>query len=436
MTRTDEPKRFGFSFDSSALPFVISELVSQGATGLAIDSTSKLATVRPQLPIAIRNRTRVLDRRNRIRDRVNQVFRPIADEIGLNPADVDLITDPIVGPQRHVLDLPPERKSTWSDLLLTHSATFHLLLGISSRIQIDIPLREFKDAVHRLHPLVKEPTSRATIGFLEALIDSYTPYIVGSAAPMLSANDDAWVQVFEEFMEDAAYQEYAATRSALGYSARARAAVARTWTIARRMLKHKVSQRLLKFTAASVKASTGLPADPTDVFSDYFERTHYLPPIVKTTTQLARAQRLWLQANPLYTGTMVPQFEHFNWLASARVPHLVSASIEIDREWFTSLYTTEPPLDLTETKWQRAFERFFAINLEPPYICSQHDIEIGCDDVLVSWGKARVKMSMTCCCENAGKAAFASMAAFKPEKNQEYAAAMNEEIGQAEPEPF
>lgn len=263
---------------------------------------------------------------------------------------------------------------------------------------------------------------------MAALAASYAPSLVGAATPVVSALDDQWVKAFEEFVEDAAYQEYSQLRTDLGYRTRAGTGIERSWTLARRLLKRAATGGMLKFTVKTVAVSSGLPADPSALLSDYFERHRYLPPIVRTSSQLSHARAAWLQANQSYTGTLQANFEHFDWFPSARVPALAMAVGHVDRDWFTKLYTTDPPLDLTQPAWQRAFERYFAVNLERPYFCSEHGVEIGYDEIAVSWGGDAIEVAMTCCCETSAYDAFALMSAFQPEKSGEYAAAMNDEM--------
>jgi hypothetical protein len=378
-----------------------------------------LAKGRAELDAAPRGLTHVSDRDGTTRERVHLVFRPIAIDLGLDPADIDVIADPIVGPQSRVLNLPTDRRRAWSDLLLVHNATYHLLIGVDSRIQIDLPLLEFSAAIGRLRRTAKNPTSSATLGFLAALATSYKPCLVGATTPKLSALDGQWIDVFEEYIKDATYQEYAAIRSELGYRARIEKSVERTWVAARRLLSTATSRGLLRFTVRNVGVSVGLPSRAPTVVSDYFNRTRYLPPIVRMGSPLAHARTRWLRENN-YQGTLDPSYEYFDWLPGSRIPKLYNGTFGVDREWFASLFTTVPSLDITQAKWQRALERYFAVNLESLSICQTHGIATGYDDVDVSWDGPTIEMSFTCCCEEGAREAFNLMCAFQPEKRAEY----------------
>lgn len=410
-----------FKLDAGALVFLVSELVSHGAVGVATDSSSHLASGRTDLPPTLQRLTRVLDWEKQQLEQLNLIFRPIATDLGLDPEHIDVISDPIVGPQRHVLDLPDTHKKLWSDLLLAHSVTYHLLIGIGSRVQVDVPLREYRAAVNRLRRKTKDSTSTTTLGFLAALAKSYQSCLVGAATPMVSALDGRWITSFQEYIKEAAFREYSEIRSNLGYCARLEQSIERTWAAAQRLLKSTSSRGMLKFTVRTVGVSKGLPPRPPGVIADYFERTHYLPPIVRTSSSLAQARNRWLCQNDTYRGVFDFTFEHFDWLPSVRVPTLVNGVVHVDRDWFLGLFTTTPPADLTQSRWQQLFEHYFAINLESEYVCPQHDVAIGYDDVDVAWEGKQIEISMTSCCEDGMEKAFVMMCAFRQEKKAAYA---------------
>lgn len=81
-------------------------MVSHGATGVATDGTTWLGKGRADLPPALQRRTALFDRDGKTRRDVNRLFRSIASAVGVDPDHVDVIDDPLVGPQRHVFDLP------------------------------------------------------------------------------------------------------------------------------------------------------------------------------------------------------------------------------------------------------------------------------------------------------------------------------------------
>ncbi|MBV7697386.1 hypothetical protein [Streptomyces sp. TRM70350] len=392
--------RIEFEFNAGALPFLVSELVSQGATAVGADPGSSLAEARADTPPAVRRLTRVLDATNEIRERVNLAFRPIASDLGLDPERIDVVGHPFGGPQGHVTELAPEKQRSWSDLLLVHSTTYHLLLGIDARVQIDVPLRDFSAAVRRLRRAARSSVSATMLGFLNAVAASYHPQLVGAVSPLASSLGSPWVDTFEDYIKEVAYQEYTAIRSELGYPARAEAMLERTWSASRRLLSTASAKELLKLTVRTVAISAGASSPPPTSLADCFAPRRYLPPIIKTTTPLARAFRNWY-AHHEY-GSVNFQYRHFEWLPSARLPSLQEGEGRISLDWMQNVYQTDPPGDIRQSEIQLTFERFFARNLTSPYVCPTHDFAMSYDDIDVSWGEEALEISINLCCEQGG----------------------------------
>ncbi|MFG2313213.1 hypothetical protein ACGFS9_31810 [Streptomyces sp. NPDC048566] len=409
---SDDSRHLEFAFKAEgALTFLVSELVSQGATGVGTDPGSSLAAARAGLSPPVRGLTRVLDATNETREMINLAFRPIAAELGLDPQRVDVVGHPITGPQGYVTELAPEKQKSWSDLLLVHSTTYHLLLGIDSRVQIDVPLREFSAAVHRLRRSAQSSVSATTLGFLNTVAHSYHPHLVGAVSPLVSSLDSPWIDAFETYIKEVAYQEYTAIRSELGYLAGAEAMLERTWSVSRRLLNLASAKNLLKQTVRTVKISSGTSSRPPAALADYFARTRYLPPVIKTTAPLTRALNAW-NARHQY-GMLHFKFNHFEWLSGSRIPRLQTGAAKVSLDWMQKEYKSDPPGDIREEAMQLAFEKFFARNLIAPCECPVHGYVVCYDDLDVRWGDEDLEVSFAVCCEEAGRMTLVNMMAYR-----------------------
>jgi hypothetical protein len=162
------------------------------------------------------------------------MFRPIAAALNLEPDHLDTITDPVVGPQSHVLKLKTDdQKALFSHLLLAFNCTYQLQLGMRYRLQIDIPLRRLKDSIESLRNCIHESTAATNLAFLSGILGTYQMHSVGSLQLADSAATDAQLLNFDEFVHDETYRQYSAARHDLGYRTRVATSIDRIWQLSR-----------------------------------------------------------------------------------------------------------------------------------------------------------------------------------------------------------
>jgi hypothetical protein len=189
-------------FDGGALRFLSQELISQGAIGIGTNPGSLLSKHRDDLDITLRTRVTTLDRRRELEGRAAMLVRPIAGNLDFDPDQLAICDFPVGYPQSYCLSLPQTRRQLWSDVVLTMNATYHVLLGIKNRMQIDVPLHAYRQALLRLREAVDDSAAETTIAFLLALVSSYRFETVRAVKPMLSDAADEWVEAFEILVED------------------------------------------------------------------------------------------------------------------------------------------------------------------------------------------------------------------------------------------
>lgn len=406
---------YRFGFDPYSLNIFSQELIGHGAISVVLHSGSAYAKDMTQIPPSLAGHIRVADSLGRIEDRALRLLRPIASDLGFPADELKVINDPIIGPQRLSLDLPPDYRPVWSDLLRVLHGTYQFLLGMRERTQVDIPLTSYEAALCRLRDRLGGSESSTTLSFLIALARSYQTETAPALIPITSLAASDWAEVFARFVEDEEYRQYATIRHQLGIPERARESLERQGILLTRLLRNKFVRSIMQIAANKVAVSIGL----SDIPLPEFGQPRYLPPIVSLTPALTDARIRWMASHSEGSRAIGMVYEGFEWLnpcvksderiVLTSVLPAVTFAFTLDSANFNLILNSYPAtVDPQTPGWQQRTERFFADNLTPGTDCPVHYSTTSIKNVTITWDDA-IKFKITTCCKSAAINAFAKM---------------------------
>ncbi len=408
-----------FGFHGDALVHLIGEFISQGAVGITVDPFSGFAGHLEQLPHPFRTRVSVVDQDKTTQGLATQIFAPIAEEFGFDPNWVEVIGDPIAGPQRRLLEIEDSvRKNQFAKLLYGYNFTYHFLLGIRHQLQIDIPIGDFRTVLGNLRSAVRGGEAAAHLAFLEGAISSYKDCSIGAIEVARSVATEAQKANFELYLADEEYKRYSELKYSLGIRERATSAVRRLWEQTQALLRRRVLKSVLNYGVRVASVSTGIPLPTVDMGD---APTRYSPPIVQLRSAISAARRRWLALAP-GLAPMKFNYPSFQNLEYRLFSERKNGSIAVESGWFRSLYSSiDGPYETVEDPdVQAIFLRFFATNLNPAYTCPTHRDTISINDVQVSWSDVTIQFDVSGCCEESIKGALAQMCAYDSTKSYDY----------------
>ena len=407
-----------FWFDWGAIEYVLQEAVMQGATSLLVPPTFNFKGVHAA-SAHVQRRTKRGDTNRRVERRVKALFRPVVHDLGFNPASVEILENTFAGPSQQALLQIKNAKDQklFAQLILAINYSYHLALGIEYQSQVDLPFCSFLRALDALRVAVRDPTAATNLAFVTAIVQTYCPHAVGAVEFLHSTASEQQVRSYLEFVEDEEYRQYAEAKHELGFSQRVSHAFTRLWQLSKRLASRRELRPIIAYTSKIVAVSTGAPEPPDDAAAALIA-PGYMPPIVRTSGLLFRAQDRWLLNRPPRTELFAFQFilPSLPLLTSRLSNRRSKATIVADVSWLIGLYIfTGEPIDFEIKK--RLLTHLFAINLETPYECPLHLIETGVEDVSMDWKAEKVTCTIMTCCEEAAKQTFAKMCAFDATKD-------------------
>ena len=412
ITPADDSGRMEFGFDAHAMPVVVHELISHGAIAVATHAGSGLAKNCEDFAPPLAKRIKVLDSDQRVLTQTRSLTRPLARSLGFDPDRLGIIDQPITASIAYLFELPVERRRLWSDVLLVMNCVYQLLLGVRYELQIDIPLENLKEALLRVRQEGLDDLSGTSVAFLLAAANSYEFANVGSFRFSFSQAPQEWVSEFERFVRDSDYHEYGIQRRALGWADQTQDTLERTWALADQVTKKKSLRDLVRFAIRTVGLSKGLPKSSSIPLLDHW--TGYLPPVVSTVGPILDAQNRWQREQ---SSRRILSFEipELGWMKRFHRKELVA---EIDAKQYRKQFKGSQPIDFRDQRWQAAFERYFAVNLNPGYWCREHAQRIIYDDVTVGWVSRTISFRMMVCCESAARGTCMKMSVW--DENKDY----------------
>lgn len=406
--------RFDFGFDVGAIPYLLVEVLSQGATGLHVISDPRGFELAQKLRDASLAGVRASDKSGSVAKRTRAIFEPLAASLGFDPDQLGPTPVPLTPPVLYGMDLPPESRATWSRMCEAYNAVYQLLLGMQARTMVAIPVERSIILLQGLLAESRDPTARIAPAAVMGALRTYKHQSVPAVLPLdmsTSSVSEQWIRGFRDLLDDVTYQTYCATKHELGRAERVEGALTRMGVLALRVVRSGPFSSLVKFGQKSISISSGVPVEELAV-APSLQKVNYMPPIVDVSHSLRRAHRRWMDSlaprKPMHM--QVPGFE---WIgADYYRQHMVA---EISTDWLLSEYVLKPPLTAKHLKgsksgeyWavlRKVFDEHIAARAGTDVMCETHGVSIGRDDVQWDWDQEQSKLciEMDACCEGAAR---------------------------------
>jgi hypothetical protein len=417
------PLNFAYRLDTRGLSFLLEEFISQGALGLALDSHSGFTKDLHDVSPVLRKRVKAIDREGRIEQQVITVLRPVAEELGIDLAEMGgVYLHTWIGPQMEAIVREEERRrqALLESLFVLHSNCYHLLLGVKHGLQIDIDLPRTWSSIRRLRSGCRSGAARANLAFLQGLCGSYDIELVGCLRAHGTVNNADLVDSFEDFLADETYRQLSAEKYNLGFPSKVKGALSATRRLARRLVRKKKFSRFFDYGSRAISVGTGIPLPNSDI-ADAIVKKSYLPPIMDLTDPISAARQAWI-------GSGSERIEALSIVAPLLNRRRISFPLEIEFSEgrlvvvynffdFTGMYHLNGLPEPDDHDLQKFFGHFFAVNLDPPVECSLHDKLLSTKAVTVEWLGEEVRFEVTACCANAAKLALGAMLAYDKDKD-------------------
>jgi hypothetical protein len=182
--------------DGSCLTFMVEELISQGATFLAVHSTSIYSGQVEKLPKQYRRRIKVVDKSNDARLYADAILAPIRQEVGYSETE-------------NIFD-----HDEWDFITLNLITGIDLrtfVTGIICGVQIDIDVTFLRICVSTLRGRLTSPDAKAHLAMLSNILSVYKRHEVREM-DLVPASPLQRAEAFFRFMEDARYKQLSKQR--------------------------------------------------------------------------------------------------------------------------------------------------------------------------------------------------------------------------------
>jgi hypothetical protein len=411
---------FEFGFDFASYSFLLTEMLSQGVSGVHIarvdgfDPAAAISSI--ELP-----RLKGVDIDHGIADRTKRLLTPFTRALGHEAEHLSPTGTIFTPAAAHATQLSPEQREIWALLCMTFNTAYQLLLASKERSLAAFPLDRGRSALTRLLALNVDPNAARVPAALLAALNTYqngsVPAII-ALDTATSAAGSRWAEEFESLLEDEDYREYCLHKNELGWAQRIDGAMARLTVLSKRLARSGPFRGVVRFGQKYVSVSTGLPVDSIDLGLDSQGRS-FLPPIVDVAPAIRRANSAWASTrNGRATRFVIDRFE---WIDADFVPERINLHAELGLAWLLTQYTFRPALQAFATAAEipkatrplvkDSLERHFQARLGNPTVCSAHHARITLDDVVHRWRWKRdfLEVDINACCEESGRTALFTM---------------------------
>jgi hypothetical protein len=176
-------------------------------------------------------------------------------------------------------------KQLSSDLMLLHQSVYRLALGMTHKVQIDIPLDDTKKAARRVRQSTRNPRTASDLATLYGILESYeTTRIEGvqfkaKASPTLANRLKEIIQ--ERLMDDDTYWALSICGCSLGIPRRLRPTLVDFGRLSRNLLQHpsfkhlyRAGTRLLQ-VALRYETGVKIPLPASQEFAELFDQQYF-----------------------------------------------------------------------------------------------------------------------------------------------------------------
>ena len=272
--------------DGSALPYQVEELITLGAIEVAVDASDMMAgDFIKSLPTSLKKRVVQVDKRGICRQRVDSLFAPIAEELGIE------VNYRGLSYHKHKLDesLPDAVIKVYSDL-------YQFLVGMEHELQIDIDLWGVIQSLETLREHLRSRDARAVAAILLGVFQTYRTVSI-PALIFESAAPEQLLKLFEDFVRDETYRHLSMEAHKLGLPTKAKRAINLMGRYVQKLFQRPTVRQIADLSSKGLSVATQIPIPNSDM-ADALLRKGFLPPIVSLGSAMHRARVFWSKANP------------------------------------------------------------------------------------------------------------------------------------------
>lgn len=268
--------------DASSFPFIIEEIVSFGALGIAIPGWSLSNLAIDSLPPILRRRIKIIDKGLRILKMDRALREPICKEFGLKRRL----------PGGHVITFERSLPKPIENAVLCLEAKWYLfMLGLEHGLQIDIDASGMRKAALLLRRHAKDSPTRAVLATMAGILAPYGPKQTG-VIEMVPAESGELVQTFLALVEDEMYRAISKEFYSIGFPSRLREGLSRIATLSKRLVRKREFKNIITMGTKTVTAATQIPL-PDGELGERLLRKNYLPPTLSLAPALEKAKDAW-----------------------------------------------------------------------------------------------------------------------------------------------
>ncbi len=252
--------------DKSPFPFLIEELVSQGAIHLAIDANSPYFDLIVMVPEVLRARIWKIDKQDRCTDQIRGVMAPILRETGITLDGPLTTSGPVMSQCGHAVSL----------LCIRDLRPF--LLGLEYQLQIEIDLQGIRSRLAVLDGCLSSSESRAHLSMLRLIFGAYETRKVNELQ-LSPASPAQAVEAFERFVADSTYKELSTQSRLIGFPLLNDRAITQLDRLTNLLVTNSPLRHLVALGTKAIEIATKIPMPDSKALESLMVE-EYLPPIV------------------------------------------------------------------------------------------------------------------------------------------------------------
>lgn len=399
IVKNDPSKRKFKVYSNDAIRYLCGEFIAQGCFRIVTFPGSDLSFGNKKPAHPLRNLFHIIDKDLKVKQRTRILLQCMFEELVLPIDAIDAMEEPFIGPERAIMMAANREHSRHlADLIAIACFTYQLLLGIEHRLQISIPLNAFRAALARIRAVVRSENASMSLSFLSGLMQTYSPYTVGSFEIAMSTASDTQIEIFQSFLDDEDFEEYSEWRHLLGFPHKIKMAIRKAHVLCKRILRKRKTKTLIDYGVRVIAANSGVSV-PDDKLSEVIGISDFMPPIVDMSGAIRRAQKSWLAHHPKYTQliTHSPSAPDLSsWLIGKRGQGMMS----VGRRWLIGMYK-EPDLStFAPDDAQQILLNHCAKRLSIPTTCKIHMMDIAFSDWRIEWEPEKINFHVSACCED------------------------------------
>jgi hypothetical protein len=319
--------------DFSTLAWMIEEFVSLGVCTILVGKSAPESRLVTKMPPLLRRRITLASDEQELRARA-LIMEPIHEELGCRVVRGNLKFDRKI------------ENNLKAAVIRVHRDLYALAVGLNHSVQVNVRPAGTVTALQHLRSALRDPRGRSVVAQLSGVIAAYVPLTFDGPQITATAPTEL-VSIFDRLVNEESYSGFSNSIGSLTQSSGRRAALARTRTFLRQIVKSPPAQVILDVVSKIVKVG-GANAIPqaSSLFSMFQVRA--LPMLVDLSEARSRALKRWLA-----TAGAVPPFSRegrqvtmptIDWLppfhsASADEPGSAYVSMGRVSELLTALTT-------------------------------------------------------------------------------------------------